>query len=473
MLFLYLLGITGWGVWLGRGQSGSSDYFLGNRGLPWPAVMLSIVATETSTLTFLSIPGISYLGTLTFLQVTFGYLLGRIVIAGLLLPAYFRGDLSTAYVLLGSHFGETTQKVSSAVFMVTRLLSDAVRLFVTAIPMAFITGWSYPVSIGVIGLATVVYTYFGGIKAVVWVDVVQMCLYVGGAVVSIIALQTLVPGGWSEIITSAREAGKMTIIESSFDLSVPYTIWAGVIGGGFLTMASHGTDQLIVQRILSCGDITAAKKAMIGSGMVVLGQIFIFLMVGLGLWRYYDAATFASSDQIFAEFVVEALPPGISGLLVAGVFAAAMSSLSSSINALASATTYDFFAVMSQKDDAALLKVGKLSTLVWSVLLIGGAILFIPFSEGSAAVEVALSVSSIAYGGLLGAFLVAVFSISKDQVSVISGMVLAIGTVTFIWLFARDAVAWPWFVPIGSAITVLVAGILGRVRVSSSRESKS
>jgi Na+/proline symporter len=339
--------------------------------------------------------------------------------------------------------------------------------------MAFITGWSYPVSIGVIGLATVVYTYFGGIKAVVWVDVVQMCLYVGGAVVSIIALQTLVPGGWSEIITSAREAGKMTIIESSFDLSVPYTIWAGVIGGGFLTMASHGTDQLIVQRILSCGDITAAKKAMIGSGLVVLGQIFIFLMVGLGLWRYYDAATFASSDQIFAEFVVEALPPGISGLLVAGVFAAAMSSLSSSINALASATTYDFFAVMSQKDDAALLKVGKLSTLVWSALLIGGAILFIPFSEGSAAVEVALSVSSIAYGGLLGAFLVAVFSISKDQVSVISGMVLAIGTVTFIWLFARDAVAWPWFVPIGSAITVLVAGILGRVRVSSSRESKS
>jgi Na+/proline symporter len=293
--------------------------------------MLSVVATETSTLTFLSIPGISYLGTLTFLQVTFGYLLGRIVIAGLLLPAYFRGDLSTAYVLLGSHFGETTQKVSSAVFMVTRLLSDAVRLFVTAIPMAFITGWSYPVSIGVIGLATVVYTYFGGIKAVVWVDVVQMCLYVGGAMVSIIALQTLVPGGWSEIITSAREAGKMTIIERSVDLSVPYTIWAGVIGGGFLTMASHGTDQLIVQRILSCGDITAAKKAMIGSGMVVLGQIFIFLMVGLGLWRYYDAATFASSDQIFAGFVVEALPPGISGLLVAGVFAAAMSSLSSSV----------------------------------------------------------------------------------------------------------------------------------------------
>ena len=327
---------------MGRGQRGGKDYFLANRGLPWPAVMLSVVATETSTLTFLSIPGISYLGTLAFLQLTFGYLLGRIVIAGLLLPAYFKGNLNTAYVLLGSHFGQTTQKISSAVFMTTRLLSDAVRLFVTAIPMAFITGWSYPMSIGVIGLATVIYTYFGGIKAVVWVDVVQMCLYVGGALVSMFALERLVPGGWVEILASAGEAEKTVIFQTSFDPSVPYTIWAGLIGGGFLTMASHGTDQLIVQRILSCGNIVAAKKAMIGSGVAVIAQIFLFLLVGLGLWRYYEGIGFASSDEIFAGFLVEALPPGISGLLVAGVFAAAMSSLSSSINALASSSTYDF-----------------------------------------------------------------------------------------------------------------------------------
>ena len=449
---------------MGRGQRGGKDYFLANRGLPWPAVMLSVVATETSTLTFLSIPGISYLGTLAFLQLTFGYLLGRIVIAGLLLPSYFKGNLNTAYVLLGSHFGQTTQKISSAVFMTTRLLSDAVRLFVTAIPMAFITGWSYPMSIGVIGLATVIYTYFGGIKAVVWVDVVQMGLYVGGALVSMFALERLVPGGWVEILASAGEAEKTVILQTSFDPSVPYTIWAGLIGGGFLTMASHGTDQLIVQRILSCGNIVAAKKAMIGSGVAVIAQIFLFLLVGLGLWRYYEGIGFASSDEIFAGFLVEALPPGISGLLVAGVFAAAMSSLSSSINALASSSTYDFFAVMFERDDVALLRVGKVFTLLWATLLVGGAVLFIPFSQGSAAVEVALSFSSIAYGGLLGAFISAVFSVSTDEFSVIFGMLLAISVVTAIWIFARDVVAWPWFVPIGSTVTVITASILGKKR---------
>ena len=464
MLLVYLTGVTVWGAWLGRGQTGGQDYFLGNRELPWVAVMLSVVATETSTLTFLSIPGVSYLGTFGFLQLTFGYLAGRVVVSVFLLPAYFRGDLSTAYALLEERFGQGTRRFASAVFMVTRLLADSVRLFATAIPLALVTGWDYPVSMVVIGALTLVYTYLGGIKAVVWVDAVQMGLYLLGALVAIAALQVLTPEGWAGILSSAGEAGKLAVLDLSLDFAVPYTLWAGVLGGGFLTMASHGTDQLIVQRLLTCRDLAASKKALVGSGIVVIGQFLLFLLVGLGLWAYYEGRTFGSSDEIFARFVVEELPQGISGLLVAGVFAAAMSSLSSSINSLASATAYDFWAPLTgaEGDEARTLRAGRLFTLVWATLLVGGGVLFIPLSEGNAAVEVALAIASMVYGGLLGAFILAVRSQRADQRSAIIGMITGIGVVTTIWVFARSDVGWPWFVPIGTAVTTAVGWVLGQ-----------
>ena len=464
VLVLYLLGITAWGAWLGRGQTSGRDYFLGNRELPWVAVMLSVVATETSTLTFLSVPGVSYLGTMGFLQLTIGYLAGRVVVSVFLLPAYYRGELSTAYELLEGRFGQGARRFASAVFMVTRLLADSVRLFATAIPLALVTGWDYPVSIAVIGVMTVVYTYFGGIKAVIWVDAVQMGLYLLGAVVAIVALQVLVPGGWGGILSSAAAVGKLRVFDLSFDVSVTYTLWAGVLGGGFLTMASHGTDQLIVQRLLTCRDLASSRRALVGSGVAVMFQFALFLLVGLGLWAYYGGRDFSRGDEIFATFVVNVLPSGITGLLIAGVFAAAMSSLSSSINSLASATAYDFWAPLmgAENDDARVLRAGKLFTLVWAALLIGGAILFIPLSEGTTAVEVALAIASMVYGGLLGAFVLAVRSTRADQRSVILGMIAGIATVTSIWLFARSAVAWPWFVLIGTAVTVAVGSIFGR-----------
>jgi SSS family solute:Na+ symporter len=474
VLVLYLLGITAWGAWLGRGQTSGRDYFLGNRELPWGAVMLSVVATETSTLTFLSVPGVSYFGTLGFLQLTLGYLVGRVVVSVLLLPSYYRGELSTAYELLEGRFGQRARRFASAVFMVTRLLADSVRLFATAIPLALVTGWDYPVSIAVIGVMTVVYTYLGGIKAVIWVDAVQMGLYLVGAVVAIAALQSLVPGGWARILSEAGSAGKLMVFDFSFDFSITYTLWAGVLGGGFLTMASHGTDQLIVQRLLTCRDLAASRRALIGSGVAVMFQFALFLLVGLGLWAYYGGREFSRGDEIFASFVVNVLPSGITGLLIAGVFAAAMSSLSSSINSLASATAYDFWAPLRgvDSDDARVLRAGKLFTLVWAALLIGGAVLFIPLSEGTTAVEVALAIASMVYGGLLGAFVLAVRSTRADQRSVIVGMISGIAVVTSIWLFARSSVAWPWFVPIGTAITVGVGLILGQggESDSSSRE---
>lgn len=468
VLLLYLAGVTAWGAWLGRGQESGTDYFLGNRELPWGAVMLSVVATETSTLTFLSLPGIAYLGTFTFLQLTFGYLAGRIVVSLLLLPAYFRGDLTTAYALLEERFGTGARRFTSAVFMVTRLLADSVRLFATAIPLALVTGWPYPVSIAVIGLLTLVYTYFGGIKAVVWVDALQMGLYLVGAGVAAMALQTLVPGGWGEILSVAQEAGKLQVLDFRFDLSVPYTFWAGVLGGGFLTMASHGTDQLIVQRLLTCKDLRASQKALVGSALSVMAQFVVFLMVGLGLWVFYEGRVFERSDEIFALFIVRELPSGLTGLLIAGIFASAMSSLSSSINSLASASAYDFWAPLAGAagDERRILRAGKGFTLLWAALLIGGAILFIPLSRGTTAVEVALGVASVVYGGLLGAFSLGVLTDRADERSVILGMVVGIGAVMAIWLTIPDLVAWPWFTPIGTGITFLVGWLFGRRRVA-------
>ncbi len=460
VLIAYLGGVTAWGAWLGRGQEGGTDYFLGSRSLPWGAVMLSVVATETSTLTFLSIPGVSYVGSLVFLQLTLGYLVGRILVATLLLPRYYAGALTTAYELLEIRFGLGARRFTSAIFMLTRLLADSVRLFATAIPLALITGWPYPVSIAVIGVLTVVYTYFGGIKAVVWVDAVQMGLYLFGAGVAILAVQFLVPDGWSLVLERSLAEGKLRVLDLSLDRTVPYTLFAGLFGGAVFTMASHGTDQLIVQRLLTCTDQRSAQKALVGSGVVVIVQFLLFLMVGLGLWAFYGGRDFASTDEIFATFIVEQLPPGLTGLLIAGVFAAAMSSLSSSINSLASATAYDYWAPMvgARGDEGRILRAGRAFTLVWAALLIGGAILFIPLSEGTSAVEVALGIASLVYGGLLGAFALGVFTERPGQLAAIVGVAVGIGTVTLL----REQMAWPWYVLVGSTVTFVTGALVGR-----------
>jgi SSS family solute:Na+ symporter len=460
VLLFYLVGINVWGAWLGRGQTGGTDYFLGNRDLPWWAVLLSVVGAETSSLTFLSIPGVAYGGSLVFLQLTAGYLIGRIVIARLLLPAYYRGELTTAYALLEQRFGVGARRFTSGVFMVTRFLADSVRLFATAIPLALLTGWPIPLSIAVIGVLTLVYTYLGGVKAVIWVDVLQMCIYLGGALAAVIALQLLTPGGWKGTLISAFLAGKLAVVDFSPDPGIAYTFWAGLIGGAFLSMATHGTDQLIVQRLLTCRDLRSSQKAIIGSGIVVIVQFALFLLIGIGLWAFYGGRQFDSTDQIFARFIVEELPPGVTGLLIASVLAAAMSS---SISSLASTTAYDFWAplVGAEKDDRRIMRAGKVFTLIWGVLLVVGGILFIPLSQGTAAVEVALGIASVVFGGLLGAFALGVLSRRADQRSVIVGMALGIGTVAVIWRTV-PGVAYPWYVLIGSTITFAIGHVLGR-----------
>ncbi|MXX67765.1 MAG: sodium/solute symporter [Gemmatimonadales bacterium] len=471
ILVVYLGGITAWGAWLGKGARGGEEYFLGRRDLPWVVVLLSVVATETSTLTFLSIPGIAYGGSLAFVQIAAGYVLGRIAVASWLLPAYREGRLRTAYELLQARFGTETRRLTSGIFMITRLLADSVRLFATAIPLTLVTGWPLITSVLVIGAVTFIYTFIGGIRAVVWVDASQMALYLAGGLIALVVLGGAVPGGWPEILARAGDAGKLTVIDPALDFGRPYTLWAGLLGGAFLSMGSHGADQLIVQRLLACRDLAASRRALVGSGFAVLFQFTLFLFVGLGLWAWYDGAAFVRADEIFAGFIVEALPAGVRGLLIAGVFAAAMSTLSSSINALSSTAAYDFWAAARpEADERRVLRVGRIAAVLWTVLLVAAAIGFIPLSEESTAVEVSLGIASLVYGGLLGAFALARFSRRATSRSARLGIAVGIGSVTAIWIGARAAVAWPWFVLIGTAVTVAVGLLAGARRGSPASE---
>jgi len=478
VLVIYLVGTTLLGVWLGRGQKDARDYFVADRAIPWWAILFSVVATETSALTFISIPGLAYLGNMTFLQVAVGYLVGRIVIAYTLLPRYYEGELVTAYALLERRFGLATRRFASITFMVTRAFGDSVRVFATAIPIALIIGpavpaaYVTPVSILILGAFTVVYTYHGGMRAVIWTDVLQTGVYLVGGFAAVHLIGRGVDGGWSAILADASANGKLQLVDTYAGVDRPHTLWAGLLGGAFLSMASHGADQLIVQRLLASADLRDARKSLIGSGIVVIAQFALFLLIGVGLFSFYRGETFARPDEIFPKFIVEVMPPGLTGIVIAAILAAAMSTVSGALNSLAAATTHDIYLPLTRRrtdDTTGLLRVSKLFTLLWAVILIGGALLY--RNEGTPVVVVALSIASFTYGGLLGAFFLGMLWRRAVQRDAITGMAVGIATMTLI-VFARQIsaaypplgdvlgpfarIAWPWYVLIGTAITLTV-----------------
>ena len=469
----YLAGVVALGMWLGRRQAGASDYFLGKRNLPWWAVLISVVATETSALTVISVPGIGFRGDLTFLQLPIGYTLGRIGVAWLLLPGYFRGEISTAYEVLGQRWGDGARRTASAVFLITRALATAVRLFAGAIPLAVITGWSYPGAILAIGAATVAYTYVGGLRAVVWVDVLQWSVYMVAGVAALFVAIQLAPGG----LALAAAAGKLRVFDWHFSLTAPYAFGTALIGGAFLSAASHGTDHLIVQRLLATRSIGAARAALIGSGIVVACEFTLFLLVGVAIWAAVPALRSAAGDEVFPTFVAQHLPPLLRGLVLAGILAAAMGSTASALNSLASATTHDYYAPLRQeRDEVRLLRAGRLFTLLWAAVLVAGALLF--RSRDTPVVVVALSIASLTYGALLGTFLLARFARVRQRDAVfalVAGSAL-MAVVVFAgplgplvdspaWLAALALLAWPWYVPLGVTVTMalgLAASLTGR-----------
>ena len=454
VIAVYCAAVVAFGLILAGRQRDASDYFLGHRGLPWWALMFSIVATETSALTVISVPGIAARGDLTFLQIAFGYLVGRIGVAALLLPGYFQGTQDTAYQRLEHRFGTVTRRVASGVFLCTRALADCVRIFATAIPLAIITHWSLPAGILAIGVVTLVYTWVGGLKAVVWVDVIQLAVYLIGGIATLV-VATHAAGG-PAAFARAGAAGKLTTLDFTPSFHVLYTFWGGVAGGALLSAASHGTDHLIVQRLLAARNLKDAQRALIGSGVVIILQFALFLLVGTSLWLAGADHAGMRSDAIYPTFVVDQLPAGLSGLVVAGILAEAMSSHASAVNSLASASTQDFYAPITRRADPhRLLQVGRWMTLFWTAVLVAGAMAF--RDQNTPVVQLALSVASITYGALLGTYILSGWAQSR-QVDVILAMFVSTLIMLPVVIGGRwlPGLAWPWYVPLGTGITITV-----------------
>jgi SSS family transporter len=455
IIALYLAGITLFGLRFRKRQRTLRDYFLADRNIPWWAIALSIVAAETSTLTIISIPGLAYDTNLQFLQVILGYILGRVIISFVLLPHYFRGDLYTAYQLIERRFGQSLRSLTAGLFLLTRAAAEGVRVYAVSIVVAIALGTGQIASIAIITALTLIYTFEGGLAAVIWTDVVQTAIYIGGTLVGVVTLLHLVPGGWPHIHDLASGMGKLQMFDFRWSLSKPYTFWAGLIGGAFFTTASHGTDQLIVQRLLAARSERQSAAALLSSGIAIFFQFALFLMVGVMLWTYSQVPsfTFGKPDRIYPTFIVQHMPHGISGLLIAAILAAAMSNLSAALNSLSSSSIVDFYLrFRPATSDRIQLRLSRVATLFWALALFALAVLAL--CKAGRVVELGLQIASVAYGALLGVFLLGVLTRRANQRGAAIGMLFGFATELYVW--QRTSVPWTWWVLIGTTITFCV-----------------
>jgi SSS family solute:Na+ symporter len=463
----YLAGITWFGARFRRGQRTLQDYFLGGKTVPWWAIALSIVSAETSTLTVIGTPVLAFQGNYGFLQLVLGYLAARIVISALFLPAYFRGEMFTAYELMRRRFGDRIRRLTAGTFLVLRALAEGVRVVAISLVVSIIIGVGDKTSIAVILCLTLFYTYEGGMTAVIWTDVVQMFIYVAGAAVSFFVILREIPGGWGHVLAVAEPLGKLQVFDfrigSNF-FSRTYTFWAGLIGGCFLTTASHGTDQLMVQRLLAARDQRSSRAALMSSWVVIFIQFTLFLMIGTCLFTLYSDRHWTPPDvpdKLYPLFIWQHLPVGIAGVVIAAILAAAMSNLSAALNSLASATVMDFWKPWSKNvsknrntttnDDAHWLRLSRLVTIVWAAVLFGVSMFA---REWGSVLEAGLSIASVLYGSLLGVFLLGLATRRVGEKAAMFGMCAGLALILYVKF--ETSIAWTWYVLIGTAGTFLV-----------------
>ncbi|MEI8185532.1 MAG: sodium:solute symporter [Chlorobiaceae bacterium] len=444
IIILFLTGNTLFGLWHGKSNKNSKDYFHGGHNLPWIVSMLSIVASETSVLTFVSVPGLAYRGDWTFLQLAMGYIIGRILVSFVLLPMYFKHGVSSIYEVIGIRFGHGMQKLAAIVFLVTRTLGDAIRFLAAGVVVQVVTGWSLPLSIMIIGIVTLVYTLSGGIKTVIWLESFQFALYLLGGIISIVFLFHTIDKTLPDILASLSSSGKLTIVNTDTHIFTnPLAFFSAFIGGILLSLSSHGVDYMMVQRVLGCKNLGAARKAMIGSGFFVFFQFSVFLFAG-SLISVFMHGVSMEKDREFAFFIVHYLPAGLKGLLIAGVLSAAMSTHSSAINALASSTVNDILG------GRASLGFSRVISFGWAILLIIIALLF--DAGNKAIVMVGLEIASFTYGGLLGLFLLSKSRRTFHPASLGIGLVASMGIV---FLLKFLGLAWTWYITVSVSVNIL------------------
>lgn len=461
IVIAYLLGVTALGLHFRRGQQDARDYFLGGRSAPWWALALSIVATETSTLTIIGTPAIAYSGNMTFLQLVFGYIVGRILITIIFLPGYFRGEYLTAYALIEKRFGSRMRSVAGVTFLATRTLAEGVRVSAIALVVSVALGTSERLAVFIVIALTVLYTLEGGMKAVIWTDVAQFLLYLTGSLLTLGLLLHRIPGGWAEVSQVAASGNKLQVLDFSWNLATKYTFWSGMIGGAFLTMASHGTDQTIVQRLLAARNQKDSRRALLASGFIVLFQFTIFLLVGVALFGFAQhtplLAVGERTDRILPLFLIRGMPTGLAGLLLASILAVAMSNASGSLNSLAASSVMDLSALRGRSTDPGnFLKLSRRMTLVWGAVLIALGLV-----NWGPVLEAGLTVASLPFGSLLGLFLLGTFDARANSRGSLAGMFAGLATVLLVFRFTK--IAFTWYVLIGACVTFVVGVVVSRV----------
>lgn len=483
---VYILGTTLLGAWFSRKQRDVKTYFVGDRSVRWWLVLVSIVATETSTVTFLSVPGTAFNpkgGNLTFLQLSFGYIVGRCIVAWFLLPQFFHGELLSAYQLLRQRFSPMVQRLASGLFLLTRTVADGLRLFLTGLLLQQFTGWSMELSILIMGAVTLFYTYLGGMEAVIWTDLIQFAIYILGAVAAAVLILNLLPGGWSEFVRIGSENHKFKLLEFAAPRTTAFNFFAGLIGGAFFTMASHGADQLMVQRYLCSRSLGEARIALVSSGFVVLAQFLLFLLIGVGLFALREQGILTiepgtRDDAVFGKFIVTKMPVGMIGIIVAAVLAAAMSTLSSSLNSSAGAFVTDFFKpVWPAYSDRTYLNISRGLTCAFGILQVAVALAAVFLQPSQSVVEMVLSVAGLTTGLILGLFLLGSWRPVVSSPAALIGLACGAIVVFVVWLpslfrnvpylaarvpatLQTPLLAWPWFAPLGAGVTVIVAWVV-------------
>jgi SSS family solute:Na+ symporter len=457
IILVYLTGITLFGVRFRRSQHSLRDYFLGGRSAPWWAIASSLVATETSTLTIIGTPAIAYDGNLGFLQLVLGYLVARVILCVVIVPQYFQGEFYTAYQLLEKRFGTRMKRCAAIVFMVTRTLAEGVRIAAIGKVVSVAFGTGERSSIAIVAALTILYTFEGGMRAVIWTDVVQLALYLTGSFAAFFLLLHRIPGGWPTVVRVAAATGdKLRIFDFTYSLTRSYTFWSGILGGTFLTMASHGTDQTMVQRLLAARNESDGKKALLASGILIFVQFALFLVLGVMLFVYAQHAGLpvpaGDSDRIFPEFIVREMPMGMTGLVLASIFAVAMSNASGSLNSLASSSMIDLGGDRDLRTSGQQLRRSRYMTLTWGLVL--GAL---GLARWGHVLEAGLTVASITYGGLLGVFLLGSWNRRANQTGALVGLLAGIASMIAVWRFTP--LAFTWYVLVGTLIAFSVGSV--------------
>lgn len=482
IIFAYLGGIIALGMWFGKDQHNTRDYFLGNRNTPWWAIGLSIVAAETSALTIIGVPALAYGGNIAFIQMIIGYVLARLILAVVMVPHYLKGEIYSPYQLFSDRLGTSARQTAGGFFLISETLAAGVRVYVVSIPIQLMLGIGVLPAIVLFVVLSLIYTYVGGVKAVIWTDAVQFGLFLLGGLFALFYIPTLVDGGFASVLSQAAQAGKLHWFNPEFGLQQPFNIWMGVIGGTVLVLSSHGAEQLIVQRVLACKNIADGRKALVLSAALVFPLFLIFLFVGVMLWVFYQGHPFKiplpeaqpgikANDFIFPIFMMTEVPHVLKGFLIVAILSAAMSSVSSALTSLSSVSTMDFVKGQhGRRSENFYLRFSKWSTVAWAAILIFTAYLS---REVAFVMNAAFTLRGLTSGALLGGLILAVFWKNGRAVSVITGMFAALFTMIWVSQFSWNVnvdgkteahkVFWPWFTLIGAMVTLLVAGITNKL----------